>query len=197
VGNATEKYESRNPVTRRLLARFLAEIDAAVQEVAPAGILDVGCGEGVISERLAGLTGAPTLGVDLGDPLLQAEWRQREGGVLSFEAASAYDLPFDDRSFDCVCAIEVLEHLERPGDALAEIKRVAGGAILLSVPREPLWRIAHLLAGRDVRSLGNTPGHINHWSARSFRRFVSGFGSVVRIRHPFPWTVILLEPWRT
>lgn len=124
---------------------------------------------------------------------MSVEWRRRAGGLLTFESGSAYDLQFDDGSFDCVCALEVLEHLERPQDALAEMARVAERALLLSVPREPVWRVAHMMAGRDVRDLGNTPGHINHWSARAFRRFVSEYGRVTRIAQPFPWTVVTIS----
>jgi 2-polyprenyl-3-methyl-5-hydroxy-6-metoxy-1,4-benzoquinol methylase len=177
-----------------LLERFLGTLDTAVRELGPASILDVGCGEGVVTERLAAVTGAPTIGVDIGDERLQEEWRSREGGRLSFQPASAYALPFPDRSFACVCTIEVLEHLERPRDALVELARVAERALLLSVPREPLWRIVHLLAGRDVRNLGNTPGHVNHWSARELERLVAPVGRVVSVRKPFPWTVLVAEP---
>jgi 2-polyprenyl-3-methyl-5-hydroxy-6-metoxy-1,4-benzoquinol methylase len=193
TGNATAKYESRNPLTRALLARFLAEVDRAAGSADPETILDVGCGEGVVAERLAAVTGAATSGVDLGDAVMQEEWSRRQSERLSFRPASAYDLPFASGSFDLVCAIEVLEHLERPRDALEEIARVSGGRLLLSVPREPLWRVAHVLAGRDLRSLGNTPGHVNHWSARGFEHLVSEFGRVISVRRPFPWTLVLAE----
>jgi ubiquinone/menaquinone biosynthesis C-methylase UbiE len=192
-GNATDKYGSRNPLTRVLLTRFLRELDTSIRDLGPASILDVGCGEGVVTERLATVAAAPTIGVDIGDERLQEQWRRREGRHLSFRPASAYALPFPDRSFDCVCAIEVLEHLERPQEALAELSRVTQRALLLSVPREPVWRIVHVLAGRDVRSLGNTPGHINHWSTRAFERLVGQFGRVVDVRKPFPWTVLVVE----
>ena len=194
VGNATPKYDSRNPLTRRFVTRFLVEVDRATTLAAPASILDVGCGEGVLTARLAELTGASTIGVDLGDERLRCEWRRRENGRVSFHAASAYELPFEDGSFDLVCALEVLEHLERPQDALAELVRVARRQVLLSVPREPWWRIVHLLAGRNVRRIGNTPGHLHHWSARSFLELASGAGTVRLVRRPFPWTIVLVEP---
>ena len=164
-----------------------------MRATAPESVLDVGCGEGVVTERIAASTGADTVGVDLGTGELQAEWRRREGERLSFGPASAYDLPFEDGSFDLVCALEVLEHLERPRDALAELARVSRRAMLVSVPREPLWRISHLLALQDVRSLGNTPGHVNHWSARAFEELVSDYGRVVSLERPFPWTVVRAE----
>jgi SAM-dependent methyltransferase len=157
IGNASPKYEAGNPVVRHLLHRFLCRVDEAVAELRPTAVLDVGCGEGVVTERLAnGLAPAKVLGLDADEDHLKAEWKSRSAPNLSFTTGSAYDLPFEDGSFDLVCCIEVLEHLERPRDALAEMSRVAGRALLLSVPNEPGWRISHLLAGRNVRALGNT-----------------------------------------
>jgi 2-polyprenyl-3-methyl-5-hydroxy-6-metoxy-1,4-benzoquinol methylase len=194
IGNASEKYAAGNPATAALLRRFLRQIDAAVGEIAPRSVLDVGCGEGIVTERIAReLDDAPVVGIDAADARLKHEWTRRERENLSFVTGSAYSLDFEDDSFDLVCALEVLEHLERPRDALAEMVRVARGALLLSVPREPLWRISHLLAGRDIRSLGNTPGHINHWSRRSFRSLVAEFGRIASLSAPFPWTVAVVE----
>ncbi len=190
IGNATPKYEASNPVVRLLLSRFLERVDEEAARLDPTSVLDVGCGEGVVTERLARRL-APThvSGVDADDARLGEEWRARESSNLSFQSGSAYDLPFDDGSFDLVCAIEVLEHLERPRDALAEMSRVAGRALLLSVPNEPGWRISHLLAGRNVRGLGNTPGHINHWSRHAFAELVSEFGRLENVEGVFPWTL--------
>ena len=154
----------------------------------------MGCGEGIVTERIARQTGVPTVGVDLADDRLRAEWSRRDAAQLSFAVASAYSLPYDDASFDCVCALEVLEHLERPREALAELTRVTRRALVVSVPREPLWRASHVLAGRDVRALGNTPGHVNHWTPRAFRRLVSEYGVVTSSARPFPWTVLVVEP---
>ena len=167
-----------------------------VTSIDPSSLLDVGCGEGVVTERMARLTRATTVGVDLGDEPMRTKWESRQRPLLTFQSASAYELPFDDESYDCVCALEVLEHLERPRDALTEMARVARNALLLSVPREPLWRIAHVLAGRDVRRMGNTPGHVNHWSARAFCSLASEHGTVRRFERPFPWTIVVVEPTR-
>jgi SAM-dependent methyltransferase len=164
-----------------------------VEVVKPSSILDVGCGEGVVTERLARVAGATAIGVDLAGEPLVSHWRRRTSTTVSFQPASAYSLPFASSSFDLVCALEVLEHLERPRDALTELARVSRRAMLLSVPSEPIWRVVHLAAGRDVRRLGNTPGHINHWSPRRFRDLVSEFGAPIVTRTPFPWTVVLLE----
>jgi ubiquinone/menaquinone biosynthesis C-methylase UbiE len=194
AGNVYDKYGTRNPVARLLVDRFLRAVDEAVREVAGARILDVGCGEGVVSERVARLLPAgQVLGVDVDDPGLRSEWERRQGGNLAFETGSAYSLPHEDGSFDLVCAFEVLEHLERPSEALGELARVGAQHLVLSVPREPLWRVLNVLSGRYVRALGNTPGHVNHWSREAFVRFAGEAGTVVRVRTPPPWTIVTVK----
>jgi ubiquinone/menaquinone biosynthesis C-methylase UbiE len=192
IGNATPKYEASNPVVRHLLDRFLSRLDEAAASLAPTSMLDVGCGEGVVTERLAELlANTEVLGVDADEAHLSEEWRRRSAPNLSFAAGSAYELPFADGSFDVVSAIEVLEHLERPRDALAELSRVAGRALLLSVPNEPSWRISHMAAGKNLRALGNTPGHINHWSKRGFGDLVSNYARPEKVAGVFPWTLVV------
>jgi ubiquinone/menaquinone biosynthesis C-methylase UbiE len=193
IGNATAKYQASNPVVRALLNRFLRRLDEAAANLSPGSVLDVGCGEGVVTERLAQrLAPVKVLGVDADEAHLKAEWESRTASNISFATGSAYDLPFADGSFDLVCCIEVLEHLERPRDALAEMSRVAGRALLLSVPNEPSWRISHFLAGRDVRRLGDTPGHINHWSKRAFLSLASELGTA-HAGAVFPWTLAVVD----
>jgi 2-polyprenyl-3-methyl-5-hydroxy-6-metoxy-1,4-benzoquinol methylase len=198
IGNATPKYEASNPIVRRLLERFLQRVDQVVESIGASSVLDVGCGEGVVTERLARRLGsAQVLGVDADDARLQEEWQHRSSPNLSFETGSAYELPFADGSFELVCAIEVLEHLEHPQHALAEMSRVASSAFLLSVPNEPSWRISHMLAGRNLRAFGNTPGHLNHWSKRAFAELVSGYGRLERIEGVFPWTLAVASVGRS
>jgi SAM-dependent methyltransferase len=105
----------------------------------------------------------------------------------------ACQLPFPDESFDLILAIEVLEHLNRPELALAEIARVGCGRVVLSVPQEPLWRIGNLLRCRYWPAWGNTPGHVQHWGSRAFERLVSRHLRVVARWHPPPWTIIVAE----
>ena len=50
--------------------------------------------------------------------------------------------------------------------SLAEIRRVTTSHALLSVPREPIWRMLNFLRGKYWSSGGNTPGHLQHWSRR-------------------------------
>ena len=80
-----------------------------------------------------------------------------------------------------------------PERTLAEMARCAERHLLVSVPREPLWRTLNLARGAYIRQLGNTPGHLNHWSKRSFARMLSRHGQIVELRSPFPWTMLLVR----
>jgi hypothetical protein len=73
------------------------------------------------------------------------------------------------------------------------MQRVARRHLLVSVPREPLWRALNLARGAYVTDLGNTPGHVNHWSRRRLTRMLSRYGTVVEVRTPFPWTQALIR----
>lgn len=193
TGNTYDKYGSTNPVVRRLMAGFEGTLDDLFTQAAPRSVLDVGCGEGVLSEQWAERLGAArVVGVDLADPKLAAEWGQRSRANLEFRAMNAEQLEFADDEFDLVAATEVLEHVPDPERVLAEMARVASGHLLVSVPHEPLWRALNVARGAYLRELGNTPGHLNHWSRRAFVSLLSGHGAVAEVRSPFPWTMLLV-----
>ena len=79
--------------------------------------------------------------------------------------ASAYDLPFEDASFDCVTLQEVIEHLEGAATALKEVNRVLrpGGTLLLSTPNAYYWRdaIAHARSELAARVKRRPPSLAN------------------------------------
>lgn len=195
TGNAFDKYGSTNPVVRRLMAGFERALDRLFDRAAPRSVLDVGCGEGILTYRWAERLGEkPVLGIDLPDPKLQAQWSTRRRENLEFRAMAVDDLiAFPDQAFDLAAATEVLEHVPDPEKTLAEMARVAAKHVLISVPREPLWRALNVLRGAYLRDLGNTPGHINHWSKRDFVRLASRHGEVIEVRSPFPWTMLLVR----
>jgi 2-polyprenyl-3-methyl-5-hydroxy-6-metoxy-1,4-benzoquinol methylase len=194
TGNTFDKYGSRNPVVKRLMSGFHATLDELWRRAAPSSVLDVGCGEGVLTVQWAErLGGGRVVGIDLDDPKLRAEWTKRERPNLEFRAEEATRLSFADDEFDLAAAIEVLEHVPEPEATLAEMARVARGHLLVSVPREPLWRGLNLARGAYWRELGNTPGHVNHWSKRGFVSLLSRYGAVEEARSPFPWTMLLVR----
>jgi 2-polyprenyl-3-methyl-5-hydroxy-6-metoxy-1,4-benzoquinol methylase len=193
TGNTFDKYGSSNPVVKRLMGGFHATLDELWAKAAPSSVLDVGCGEGVLTLDWAKRLGdGRIVGIDLEDPKLRAEWDRRKRPNLEFRAEEATRLSFFDDEFDLASAIEVLEHVPEPEATLAEMARVARGHLLVSVPREPLWRGLNMARGAYWRDLGNTPGHVNHWSKRGFVSLLSRYGTVEEARSPFPWTMLLV-----
>jgi len=195
TGNTYDKYGSTNPVVRRLMRGFEGCLDGLFELAAPSTVLDVGCGEGVLVHGWAGRLGEGSrlVGIDLEEESIQAGWAERQAPNLEYRVMEAADLPFADGEFELASAIEVLEHLPDPEHTLAEMARCArGGHLLVSVPREPLWRMLNMARGAYWAALGNTPGHLNHWSRRSFVELLSRYGTVAEIRSPFPWTMLLV-----
>ena len=62
----------------------------------------------------------------------------------------------------------------RSGTSIEKYKELCNenGFILLSVPKEPIWRICNMARGKYWKDLGNTPGHIQHWTKKKFCRMV-------------------------
>jgi SAM-dependent methyltransferase len=195
TGNTYDKYGSTNPVVRRLMARFEGTLEELFAQGDPQSLLDVGCGEGVLTHQWAQRLGDErrVVGIDLDDPALHAEWAKRTAPNLEYRVMKAENLPFADGEFDAATAIEVLEHVPDAEHTVAEMARVAKRWLLVSVPREPLWRGLNMARGAYWKDLGNTPGHVNHWSKRSFVALLSRHGEVVQARSPFPWTMLLVR----
>jgi 2-polyprenyl-3-methyl-5-hydroxy-6-metoxy-1,4-benzoquinol methylase len=194
TGNTFDKYGSSNPVVRRLMSGFESALDELFAIAAPASVLDIGCGEGVLTEQWAQRLGdRRVVGFDLDDPKLAAQWAARGRPNLQFQIGDAKQLPYRGGEFDMVAAIEALEHIPDPDHVVAEMARVAASHLLVSVPHEPLWRMLNVARGAYLRELGNTPGHINHFTARAFKRLFAAHGEVVQARSPFPWTMLLVR----
>ncbi len=193
TGNTYDKYGSTNPVVKRLMAKFESTLDELFELAAPQTLLDVGCGEGVLIHEWAHRLEGRVVGIDLEDETIQSEWAKRQAPNLEYKIMKAENLPFADDEFDVATAIEVLEHVPDPEHTVEEMARVAKRHLIVSVPREPLWRMLNMARGAYMKELGNTPGHLNHWSKRSFVRLLSNYGTVEEARSPFPWTMLLVR----
>ena len=192
VSSNLAKYQTRNPVARLLISRFFARLRSTVEPLAPGSVLDAGCGEGEALARLEDILPARVAGVDIDSASVRTAARRVPSAETS--QGSVYELDFPDDSFDLVLCLEVLEHLERPADALGELARVARRNVIVSVPHEPYFRAGSLLRGKHLRSFGNHPEHINHWNRESLRALVAPWLKGCEVRTAFPWLLVRGQP---
>jgi 2-polyprenyl-3-methyl-5-hydroxy-6-metoxy-1,4-benzoquinol methylase len=191
-GNVYDKYATRNPIERRLVAGFLADVRELADRSGAREAHEVGCGEGEISLMLA-RGGLRMRGSDVSAEVVEeARRRAADAGLdVAFRAAPLESLePAADAAELIVCC-EVLEHLPDPERGLEMLTTLARPWLLISVPREPIWRTLNLARLKYVGELGNTPGHVGHWSRRSFLDLLRARFEVVEARSPLPWTIAL------
>jgi 2-polyprenyl-3-methyl-5-hydroxy-6-metoxy-1,4-benzoquinol methylase len=191
-GNVYDKYGTSNPIARRLMAGFMRHLEALVERTGAREAHEVGCGEGELAILLAH-RGLRVRGTDAFAAVLEeARERARLAGVeIDYEATPVEELDPERHASELIVCCEVLEHLADPDLALETLSGLAHPWLIASVPREPLWRALNLARLSYVGELGNTPGHLNHWSKRGFARFLESRFEVVELRSPLPWTMAL------
>jgi ubiquinone/menaquinone biosynthesis C-methylase UbiE len=184
------KYTSNNRLVQFLNRVYLRNVTALALRAEPTRLLDVGCGEGVVLRHLdRHLHGVAVVGLDVDGTGLRVAQAQNR---VSLVQGSVYSLPFADNSFDLVLCCEVLEHVESPDAALAELSRVSSRSVLLSVPNEPIWRLSNMARGKYLRHFGNTTGHIQHWTRWAFLRLVRRHLDIFEVRTWLPfWSMML------
>jgi 2-polyprenyl-3-methyl-5-hydroxy-6-metoxy-1,4-benzoquinol methylase len=187
------KYTEERGVARKLLDGFFRSVNDCVADTTAQSAIEVGCGEGFSTQRLRKMLSpsASFRASDIETRLVQAARTNNPG--MTIEQESIYQLPHATGAFDLVFVLEVLEHLEDPAKGLAEICRISNRWVIASVPREPIWRMLNFARLKYVTALGNTPGHLNHWSSVGFAKFIGRQTAVKRLEQPLPWTVVLAE----
>jgi 2-polyprenyl-3-methyl-5-hydroxy-6-metoxy-1,4-benzoquinol methylase len=191
-GNVYDKYATRNPIERRLVGGFLADVRELVERTGAREAHEVGCGEGEISMMLA-RRGLRMRGSDVSAEVIEeARRRAADAGLEVAYRTTPIDAldPATDAA-ELVLCCEVLEHLPEPERGLEALAMLARPWLLVSVPREPLWRTLKLARLKYVGELGNTPGHVGHWSRRAFLDLLTARFEVVEARSPLPWTMAL------
>jgi ubiquinone/menaquinone biosynthesis C-methylase UbiE len=130
-----KRFDSPFPI-RRYAHR--AQYDAVLENV-PAGatVIDVGCGEGVLSILLA-KKGCRVTGVDLSAPNIESAKKYAEDAGVSdrvtFLVGDAEHIPVGDQSFDYAVSSHVLEHLPHFQKGAEELNRIASKHVIIAIP---------------------------------------------------------------
>jgi len=196
IGNTYDKYGSKNPIVKWMMNGFHGSLTELVQLASPQDIHEIGCGEGYWVMQW-NQNGIKARGSDFSSQVIDfARKNAIENGLSpsSYEQKSIYDVDAENDSADLIVCCEVLEHLDDPEEALRALQRITKKYVILSVPKEPVWCGLNILRGKYLAKLGNTPGHIQHWSSSSFINLVSQHFDIVEVKKPFPWTMLLCIP---
>lgn len=194
-GNFFNKYGTKNPIERWLVGRYFTTLYTLVGEVAGTAaqgsavtLLDIGCGEGVVDKKLLEQFNLKIRGLDLEQEVIDKA--RKLNPSVQYDVASVLEIPAQDGSFDVALCGEVMEHLYEPEKAAKELRRVAK-TVIVSVPREPIWRIGNMARGKYWRALGNTPGHVQNFSPKELRNLLEKYFATVETRSAGMWTMAI------
>ncbi|HPN88768.1 MAG TPA: class I SAM-dependent methyltransferase [Candidatus Omnitrophota bacterium] len=192
AGNICNKFESRNPLIQLLTNRFLKSIKNILNPYCKEieNIREIGCGEGYLSSQINSWGYKNIKACDVSKLIIEKAKNLHKEKPIDFYVKSIYDLNGSDAADLLICS-EVLEHLENPDKALQILSMYSRKYCLLTVPQEPGWRIANVLRGKYIKDLGNTPGHLNHWSSKTFKFLVQKYFKIITIKTSFPWIILL------
>lgn len=166
--NHLEKlYSSKNILVSYIHNKRLDTIVNLIPKKAGLKILDAGCGEGQLLERISKSFERKGLSVELfgSDITNVALNNAKKRSNSKFFLEDLEKLHYLDESFDIIICTEVIEHVQNYKKVINELKRVlkSGGILIISFPNEQLWNISRFFLGRKPIKV---PDHVNSFSPR-------------------------------
>jgi len=194
-----KKHKTKNPLRKFLIDKFNASLILQIRELQPTSILDLGCGEGYVCKSIK--TAFPEVsyyGLDGSQQAVEVAKNKNPGvgfAVMDILDTSSQELSkvFNVSKFDTVICLEVIEHIEDFHKALTVLSKIDADHYIISVPNEPFFRLSNLLALKNIKRLGNDPGHINAWGRSVFTKLVKAYFDVTKVLSPFPWQMYICQ----
>ncbi len=147
-------------------------------------VLDIGCGGGFLTNKLA-KAGHQVTGVDLSFPSLEIAKKQDATASVAYYEADAYSLPFEENEFDAVCAMDLLEHVKEPWRVIEEAARVLRPGGLFFFHTFNRTALSYIVAIKGVEwFVRNVPQamHLHRYfiKPKELNRYCSEVGLVVK-----------------
>jgi|688.fasta_scaffold34613_2 ubiquinone/menaquinone biosynthesis C-methylase UbiE len=163
----SEKYKTAGKFGNFLIDNFYNSINSLIDQIpnkeSLSWVHEVACGPGESTKRIFDYLNKVSKKTASDFEIDLVNFAEKENPSIKFYQESIYKIEAKEKEVDLIFALEVLEHLENPEKAIKEMARVSKYAII-STPNEPLWRAMNVARLKYVSDLGNTPGHLNHWS---------------------------------
>lgn len=197
------KYRARNPAARWLLRRFLNRIAHHTEQLRPRRIVDLGAGEGQVAAHLVDSLSfdfeyrgleikAPSVSAARARYAAAARCREdRATADISFEHADILVREPDKGWADLALCLEVIEHLTTPRRAVERMHQWTHDVAVVSVPWEPYFQLMNFARGKYLRTLGNHPEHVQHFSPRQLRELLQSHFEAVQVETCFPWIIAI------
>ncbi len=181
------KYFPANPLRQLIIRNFLRRLGDVLEPARWRDLLDVGCGEGFVDYYLGlRFPGSIITGLDVDPSALEAARGINPG--FTYIEQKGEQLPFEDRSFDAVICIEVLEHLLDYGSVMKELHRTAKEVVVISVPAFPFYQLTNFMIGKNLGRMGEHPGHVTQFGPWKLKREMEKvFGDSSHVSFSYPW----------
>lgn len=184
----------RNPwILERIRSMSSASLD----------ILDIGCGAGFLTNTLAS-EGHRVKGIDLSEKSLLIAQKRDLSKSVEYMQLDAFALPFPEKSFDVICAMDFLEHIERPEQIIQKVANLLkpGGLFFFhTFNRNPLswlivikgveWCVPNTPANMHLYSYFIKPAELTNWCQQSGLFINEMRGLVPRISSKAFWSSLL------
>lgn len=163
-----ELYNAKNPIVRFVHVQRLEKISELIRGLEPSKILDAGCGEGHLIQKMHGQNDKHQyFGIDA-TPVATEKARIR-CPYADVSIGDFISLPFPDNHFNVITCTEVLEHVPAFEMALNEFERTLKprGLLILTFPNETWWTISRFILRRNPVK---APDHVNSFSPSSIKK---------------------------
>ncbi|MAG50400.1 hypothetical protein CL621_02030 [archaeon] len=145
-------------------------------------LLDIGCGEGYWLKFLSETTDLQLSGSDVSQIRLNLSRKNLNNENISLSVDDITELPYENKEFDQITALEVIEHIPEWQKGLAELVRVASKRVVITVPynQELIYEICPDCGGKAY-----VDGHINSFTKKDFQNIIiNGKVSFKGLKYP-------------
>lgn len=169
AGPTLEEYYSQHDL-KTGVARYVF----AGRYVSGKECLEVGCGVGYGAKALEQSGAKVVTAGDVYEKGVRSAASHYAGGQLRFLVMDAQHLPFRDQSFDVLVSIETIEHLEKPGQFIAECRRLLrpNGTLVLSTPNRRIYEQKDPRKESPICPFHMSPSHIKEFAEEELRRLL-------------------------